>query len=422
MGNYTMSKKELEQVKVFERLKNKEITQEIAGKILNITSRWVRTKFKRYLLHGADGLLHKNRGRESKRKLSPEVQNAMRELLEGKLPDAGPTLCAEKVEEIYGFQISKEAARLWMIAQGFWKGKKKKVTHRKQRERKPCFGMMVQLDGSPHDWFEGRADPCTLLVFIDDATSAILWLEFAESESTEAIMKASRGYFNRYGLPKTFYTDFGSVFSVNTNNPDREKKTQFERALNELSIKLIHAHSPQAKGRVERANQALQDRLVKEMRLADISSIKDANNFVQQKFIAKYNEKFAIKPAETYDAHRPVDGINLDKFLCSKETRVIQNDFVISYKSRQFQLEKNQKTIVRPKEQVVVSELLDGQIILSIRKTPLAFTEIKKRSKPFAGVQKNREFIYYKPTSNHPWRNYHVTKKMNNPPTEERVG
>jgi hypothetical protein len=238
-----------------------------------------------------------------------------------------------------------------MIRAGIWEGRKSRTKHRKKRERRSMRGIMIQLDGSPHDWFEGRGPKCTLLVFIDDATSQLLWLEFARSENESDVMRATRNYINRHGIPHEFYVDFGSVFSVNTNNPERDKKTQWERAVEELSIKVIHAHSPQAKGRVEKANDTLQDRLVKEMRLAGISSIEDANGFLREDyFIPKHNERFAVAPAQTGDAHRPLIGYDLDIIFCSRETRVLANDHTIVFNKRIFQLDRQQRTIIRPRD------------------------------------------------------------------------
>jgi hypothetical protein len=175
-------------------------------------------------------------------------------------------------------------------------------------------GMLIQLDGSPHDWFEGRASKCTLIVFIDDATSEILWLEFVKSESFSGVAGATKNYVEKCGRPTSFYVDYGSVFSVNLNNPERCKKTQFERIMKEMNIDVIHARSPQAKGRVERCNKTMQDRLVKEMRLAGISSIKDANRFVRQgDFIKRHNLKFAVPPIQEGNVHKDIEGYNLYK-------------------------------------------------------------------------------------------------------------
>jgi hypothetical protein len=401
MGNIIMSSKEREQAKVFDRLKRGEITQKIAAEILEISDRWVRTKFDRFLIDGDAGLVHKNRGNPSKKRLSKNIEAILIDLLTNQLQGAGPTFIAEKLDELKGIKLNRETLRLWMMRNGFWSKKRKRCTHRKRRDRKACFGIMIQLDGSPHDWFEGRGPKCTLLVFIDDATSRIVWLEFAKSESTEALMKATKKYMQKFGRPVSFYVDFGGVFSVNTNNPNRDKITQFERACKELGIEIIHAHSPQAKGRVERANQTLQDRLVKELRLAGISTMDEANVFVQTGYIEKHNAKFAVQATNPIDAHRSSKKFDLDKIFCMRETRMLQNDFVVVYKTRLFQLTQQQSTIIRPKNIITINEHLDGKIRLSIRKTQLHFTEIIHRQEKQVLV---RELKHYKPAATHPWR------------------
>jgi hypothetical protein len=270
---------------------------------------------------------------------------------------------------------------------------------------------MIQVDGSPHDWFEGRAPNATLIVLIDDATSKVVWLHFAESESTESLMKATRSYVEAYGRPVSIYVDYGSVFSVNTNNPDREKLTQYGRAMKELGVKVKFAHSPQAKGRVERVNKTLQDRLIKEMRLANICSIGEANRFVQEKYLNIHNGKFAVNPELEQNLHRPIEGFNLDNIFCYKEDRVLQNDFVIRYKNKLLQLHKEQKTILRSKNKIVIHESLEGKLSLFIRKTWLCFNEIVERPvKPLKTDATPRIPIFRKPAADHPWRCYNTER------------
>jgi len=220
-------------------------------------------------------------------------------------------------------------------------------------------------------------------------------------------MKSTSGYMRKYGLPTSFYVDYGSVFSVNTNNPEREKKSQFERACNELGVRVIHASSPQAKGRVERANKTLQDRLVKEMRLRGISTIAEANQFVQAEFIEMHNAHYAVLPEVPQDAHRPVDRSKLANVFCIKERRTVRNDHTIAYKNRIFQLGSQQRTIVQPKNFVQIYEHLDGNVAIWIRKTRLNFVELAARPKKVIGstVRSNK---VYKPAANHPWRTYNT--------------
>ncbi len=404
MGNIIMSKQESKQLLIFEKLKRKEITQAIAAQILDLSERWVRTKFRRYTTDGPEGLLHKGRGRPSKKRWSKEQEDQAIELLHGPFKGFGPTFAAEKLAELHSITVSHETLRKSMIRNGLWFIKSPQSKHRRWRERKTCRGIMVQLDGSPHDWFEGRAPKCTLLVFIDDATSEILWAEFAVSESTEALFQATKNYMTKHGIPASFYVDYGGVFSVNTNNPDREKKTQYERAIQELGARVIHASSPQAKGRVERANRTLQDRLVKELRLQKISTMKTANAFVQSGYLDRHNSQFAVLAAEPADAHRSIDGINLSSIFCLKNKRVLQNDFTIAYRKRIFQIEQHQKTILRPKDKIVVREHLDGSISLAIRSVLLNSTEIGKRPPKQLPVKVVRALVHHKPSPEHPRR------------------
>jgi len=345
-----------------------------------VSVRWVRKKAKRYRVQGDVGLVHQGRGKPSAKRWNNEEQALAIELLKSEWRGFGPTFTAEKLKELKGIVVSNETVRKIMIKEGLWTPGKRRQKHRQWRERKGMIGILIQLDGSPHDWFEGRGPKCTLLVFIDDATSQLLWLEFVESESFEGVAGAAKKYIEKCGRPVSFYVDFGSVFSVNLNNPERDKKTQFERILAELGIGISHARSPQAKGRVERANKTLQDRLVKEMRLAGISSMEAANKFVQGgDFIAKHNEKFAVAPAVVGDAHRPIDGYNLYDIFCSKAKRVVTNDFTIQYKRKLLQLKAAQPTIIRPKNHVVICEHLDGRISVCIRSCRLDFREIGMR-------------------------------------------
>jgi len=403
MNKVITDRKLMEQAIAFERIKNGELSQAKAAFILGFSDRWIRKKFKRFLAQGPESLIHQNTGKPSNRRISADIGLKIRELLEGQLHDAGPTYLAEKLEELKGVKISAETVRKWMSQNGFWKAKRARVKHRRRRDRKPCFGIMIQLDGSAHDWFEGRAPKCALLVFIDDATSELVWLEFVKSESLEGVMKAAWNYFAKYGRPKTFYVDFGGVFSVNVNNPDRDKLTQFERAMGELDIKVLHAHSPQAKGRVERVNRTLQDRLVKEMRLAGINSMEDANRFVQDNYIEKHNAKFAVEAIQPINAHRSIKGFDLRNILCIKEKRVVQSDFVIAYNKRLFQLEDQHKVTLKPKDFITVCEHLDGSIVLFKCRTKLTFAEIKK--KPVVEKQIERQQPKpHKPAANHPYR------------------
>jgi len=270
--------KERKQFVTFNKLKNGEISQKEAAKMLGLSTRWIREKMQRFLSQGDIGLVHRARGRPSKKKWNTEEREYAMSLFEESFEGFGPTFASEKLKELYNITVNRETLRAAMIEHGCWKAKSRKTKHRERRERKEFFGEMVQFDGSPHDWFEGRNVRCTLLVFIDDATSYIPFMKFVPSESTKHAMCALKDYVERQGIPLSLYVDFGSVFSVNVNNPDRDKITQFKRCCNELAIEIQYAHSPQAKGRVERSNKTHQDRLIKELRLAGISTPEKAND------------------------------------------------------------------------------------------------------------------------------------------------
>lgn len=381
MGNITMSRKERKQLIVFNELKKRVITQIEAASRLSLSTRWVRAKYKRYLQQGDAGLVHTNRGKPNGRKWDgPERTMAINLLKSDDWDGFGPTFAVKKLKQLHGIHINKETLRGAMLEEGLcgaWRRKNRRLKHRKRRERKEQLGQLVQLDGSPHDWFEGRAPWCTLLVFIDDATSRILWLQFATSESMLEVMRATKAYVQQYGAPHEFYVDYGRVFSVNLNNPERDKKTQWERAVCSIGSGVIHARSPQAKGRVERANGTLQDHLPKELRLAGISSIEDANRFLAEStFIQDHNQAYAVEPAMHGNVHKTVLDEDLNDALLIKEERVLTNDYTVTYKRRIFQLIVRQPAIIRPKQKVTINTHLDGSISLSVRRTNLLFKEL----------------------------------------------
>lgn len=377
-----MSMKEKKQIKVFEQLIRHEITQQGAAELLGLSDRQVRNKVKAHNLKDPESLIHKNKGKQSKKKWNPEEEEFIMELFkEDVWYDFGPTFAAEKALERHNIKISAETLRNRMIEHGIWKPHSPRAKQRKRRER--MFGTMIQLDGSDHKWFGPDGTRYTLLVFIDDATSALVHLEFVKSESVESVMGATRRYIEKHGRPRSFYVDCASVFSVNTNNPDREKLSQWERAMNELGIDVSHAYSPQAKGRVERSNRTHQDRLIKELCLENITDPEEANMFLPN-YIKKHNRKFAVEAAEPINAHRSVKGYKLDRTFCIHDTRIVQNDYTISYKNRILQLTDKRNIKYKPRDQVTIKESFDGSLVVSIRGYELEHMELKERpKKPF---------------------------------------
>ena len=284
MDLITMSKEELHRLDVMRQLEEKRIHQKAAAKELGIGVRQIKRLWWAYRQKGAAGLASQQRGRPSHHQLDPATVRRALDLLKGRYHGFGPTLAHEKLVEQEGLKLSLGSLRRIMIEEELWKAKKaRKVVAYQMRERRACFGELVQIDGSPYDWFEGRAAKCTLLVFIDDATGKLVQLRFVESESFFTYCQAAWGYFTRYGKPRAFYSDKHGIFRVNqTSNGTSDALTQFGRAMQELHIPILCANTPQAKGRVERAHQTMQDRLVKEMRLRAISDWEAGNAYLPE--------------------------------------------------------------------------------------------------------------------------------------------
>jgi len=295
------------------------------------------------------------------------------------------------------------------MAEGLWQPRQRKVKVFLMRQRKECFGEMVQVDGSDHEWFEDRAPRCTLLAFIDDATSKIVYLEFVTGETTENLMRSTWQYLDEYGRPRSLYMDKGGVYKVNLNNSDEDKLTQYGRSLKELDIEPIFARSPQAKGRVERLFGTLQDRLVKELRLKHISSIKEANQFLKDEYMAKHNSKFAIEPKSPTNLHRSVEGYDLHSIFCLKDERRINNDFTLRYQNKWLQLLPKQPTIIYPKEAVEVWQHLDGAISIHQNRSTLNFKEVLQRPQKLIVENREEEITTQKPwipPADHPWKKF----------------
>jgi len=274
-----MSQRELSRLEVIQRVCRKTLRQRRAAELLGLSVRQVKRLCREYRREGAASLVSKRRGRPSNNRLAPETVSAAGHLLRSRYPDFGPTLAHEKLRNLHGLSLGLESVRQLMIREGLWRPRRARqaVIHQ-MRERRARCGELIQIDGSPHDWFEGRCEKCTLLVMVDDATSRLMQMRFCQAETTFNYFAAVRSYIHQHGKPLAFYSDKFGVFRVNIPAAlSGTGLTQFGRAMKELSIELICAHSPQAKGRVERANQTLQDRLVKELRLRAVSSVEEAN-------------------------------------------------------------------------------------------------------------------------------------------------
>lgn len=296
-----MSRKEVDRLGVIQAVANKQLRQELAARQLGLSLRQIKRLVRRYRDQGATGLISRHRGKRPNNAIAQEVRGAILELVRTHYADFGPTLACEQLAARHGHCLSGETLRQWMIAEGLWQPRRRKQARIHQRRpRRPCVGEWVQIDGSPHAWFEDRAPHCTLIVFIDDATSRLMALRLVPAETTPAYLQTLGQYLSQHGRPVALYSDKHSIFRVNL--PEREHElTQFTRALKSLDIEAIHANTPQAKGRVERANQTLQDRLVKELRLRGISDLEAANAFLPA-FIADYNARFAVASQSPPDA------------------------------------------------------------------------------------------------------------------------
>jgi transposase len=414
-------------MEVMQRLKEKRLKQKEAAQMLGISIRQVKRLWRAYRQIGAPGLVSARRGKPSNNQLDAGVTQRALDLIKEKYDDFGPTLAHEKLTEVHGLKLSRESVRQIMIAERIWKPKRAKQPETHQmRERRACFGELVQIDGSDHDWFEGRGPRCTLLVYIDDATGQLGELWFVPEETFFGYCEASRHYFERFGKPAAFYSDKHGIFRVNQPRPlgTTSGLTQFGRAMQELGVEIICANSPQAKGRIERANQTLQDRLVKELRLQGISDIDSANAFLSQ-FRQDYNHRFAVAPRSNHDAHRPLHkSENLDLILTHQENRTLSKNLTVQFNHVIYQIQSKHPDYAMRKAQVTVCENAQGEVTIRYKNNPLAYTIYQKSPHQAEVVDSktlNRHINIPKPPApDHPWRHY-GTHLNGNPIQEVRT-
>jgi transposase-like protein len=364
METVSMSYEELDRVRVIERVIEKRLTQAEAARILGLTSRQVRRLRRAYERDGARALASKHRGRPSNRRLPAELRREALATVRSRYGDFGPTLAHEKLTELHGLGLSVETLRHWMIEDGLWIPRTRREPRIQQpRRRRPCRGELIQIDGSDHEWFEERAARCTLLVFVDDATSALMELLFCESESAFSYFAAMRSYLEQHGKPVALYSDKAGVFRVNKKEAHGGTGiTQFGRALGSLNIDIVCANTPAAKGRVERAHLTLQDRLVKELRLRGISDIEAANAFAPE-FIADYNRRFARAPRSDHDAHRPLQpSDDLARVFSWQETRLVSKSLTLSYKRVLYVLDPTDAARAARGQRVGIEERENGSL------------------------------------------------------------
>jgi hypothetical protein len=404
-----MTPKEVKRCEILKMADEEKITQKTGARRIKVSERHFRRLLRRYRSEGPSGIISGHRKRSSNNQMAPDKRQAIIEKLSKEYRDFGPTLASEKLWERDQLKVSKETVRQLMIAEGLHQPKTRKEDRvRQMRERRKHRGELVQIDGSYHAWLEDRAGKACLILFVDDATSEILAAEFVTHESFFAYARVCKAYFHQYGLPEAFYSDRHGIFRVNNpNTTTTEALTQFGRAMAELGIETLCAHSPQAKGRVERANQTLQDRLVKEMRLEGIESYDAANVFLSS-YIPIYNDKFAVQPRRLLDSHEPLRPENPIEAILSKQSeRKISKNLQIQYQKVIYQILTERPAYALRGRTVSVRESECGKIRLLLNGSLLDFQVYHQQPKQAEVVtSKEIEQKTSKPAVDHPWRNY----------------
>lgn len=408
-----MSQPERVRLVVMQQVKEQELTVAEASEVLGLSYRQAKRVWRRYRLAGDGGLAHGSRGKPGKRAKPAKLKARILARYEERYPDFGPTLAAEYLAA-EGMVVDHETLRRWRLAQGKPMLRRRRQRHRQWRERKPCFGAMVQLDGSHHDWFEGRGERCVLMVMVDDATNRV-WAQFFEEETTHASYDMLDGWTRQHGLPQSLYVDRDSIYrcegvgSVAEQMAGEQPQTQFGRAMKQLGVELILANSPQAKGRVERMNGVLQDRLVKALRLEGISDRKSADVFLRKKFLPAFNRKFEVKAASGADVHRKAPR-ELNEILSWEEERVVQRDWTVANDCRWYQLDQQHEALSLAGKKVIVRQLRDGSVHLERQGVKLKWKELANRPQRAARktVATKTPAAEWKPAANHPWRGLRV--------------
>jgi len=422
-----MTKQEIIRYDIIKSLLAGKIDGREASRQINLSVRQTKRIKARVFNKGIIGIIHGNRGRVSHNKITDEIITKVKNLLHKDYSDFNPLLAQEKLSELNGIKLSKETIRQVMIKEKLWHSRKK-IDKKKHfwRERKDNYGEMEQFDGSYHNWFEGRnekqlgLEQC-LLVAVDDATGAITKAQFEDNEGIEAVFRFWKRYFEVRGQPISIYLDKFSTYKVNHKNAvdNKDFMTQFERAMKQAGVRIIHANTPQAKGRVEKMNGTLQRRLVKEMRLKNINSIVDANKFLEEIFIPKFNRQFEVVAKKKTDLHRKLTKkkiSELDKIFSIQFERKINNDYTVRLKNNYYQLKEVQPTTVCKKDKVIIEEHLTGEIKIAMRDKYLDYIKLPERPKKKIEVNlialTTSKPAGWKPPINHPWRNQFLFKKQ----------
>lgn len=384
-----MSKKETSRIRVIEEIVSEKLTYKKGSEILELSERQLYRIVKRFKSESYSGIMHRSRGKPSNHGYSEKTKTEVIKIYREIYSDYGATLFSEQLEKYHNISINKETIRRWLLSNGINSCERKKRPHRKHRERKTAIGEMVQFDGSHHEWFEERGEKCCLFVCIDDASSRT-YLSFSPTENTEGAMRCIWEYIEKYGIATSLYTDRHAVYY------EEGKLTDFGKALKKLSMKIIYAKSPQAKGRVERSNRTYQDRLIKELRRLGISTIDEANKFLRESFIDELNTKFSVNK-ELPDIHRKTNGICLKNIFCYETERQVKNDYTITVNGQYIQLEKSAAPLPAPKQDVLIRKYLDDTV-------NIIYNEQKLKYKLLEGKPKKKERVITKPGKEHPWR------------------
>jgi hypothetical protein len=377
-----MGQKELVRSKVLEMVRQRKLTLKAAVKTMRVSYRQGIRLYAAYLKDGDAGLIHGNYGRRSNNRTEEPILAAALGAYRSRYNDFGPTFAAEKMEEVEGIKIGVSVLRRLLIESGDWQGNRRTKEYRSHRDRKEYFGELVQFDGSHHAWFEGRGPRCCLITMIDDATNTRL-SRFFEEETIFGVMDVFSLWIKAYGIPEALYCDKKNAFILTREPTDcelltgiTEPKSHFGRACEKLGVQVLAAHSPQAKGRVERNHGVDQDRLIKELRLAGISTIAEANRFLEKTYLPKMNKKFSRLAAKPGDAHVPLGNVDLKNIMCLEYERTVANNYTLRFETRLFQILKTKKPLPWPKNKVTVRVALDGAITVFWKNIKLLVKEL----------------------------------------------
>ena len=393
-----------------------------AAEMLGLTYRQVRRIAQRYRQDGDVGLVHRGRGRRSNRAFTEALRTRVLALYKKRYQGFGPLLASEHLATDDGVFVARETLRQWLRAAGLWEPRQRREAHRAARERRPRRGDLVQIDGSEHDWFEGRGPRAVLMVMIDDATNTTL-ARFYSAEDTAAAYDIFERYVKSYGLPFALYPDRDSIYfctrkaNLEEELADRGPETQFARAMRELGVDLIPAYSPQAKGRVERRHGLFQDRLVKEMRLLGIDSIETGNAFLDDRFLQFVNTRYTVVARDKANGHRPPPATaRLDLALSWQEPRSVAKDWTLSWRNHRFQIDARHAALGLPGRRVTVVQRRDNAIVILYGQRSLSFRDAPARTVPTSKPAPVARRLTPTPASNHPWRKRALARRPVFPP------